>query len=220
MSIGEYLNNSIQMISKIHVWKSLKILRRVRYSSEKQLGFPPVLLFRKSYTKISESAVIVINGGKLYFNDSWIGLSTTPSLLNMGDDSQLRIHGRFHFYSGSKVYVHKNATLSLGSGFVNNDSIIRCSLKVDIGNDVAISERVSILDSDYHQIIGAGEDMAKPIKIGNHVWVGINATILKGVSIGDNAIIAAGAVVNKDVPANCLVGGVPARVLRRDVNWR
>ena len=54
-----------------------------------------------------------------------------------------------------------------------------------------------------------------PIVLGKKVWVGSNATILQGVTIGDNAVIAAGAVVTKDVPANTIVGGVPARVIKR-----
>lgn len=54
-----------------------------------------------------------------------------------------------------------------------------------------------------------------PIRLGKKVWVGSNATILQGVTIGDNAVVAAGAVVTKDVPANTIVGGVPARVIKR-----
>ena len=54
-----------------------------------------------------------------------------------------------------------------------------------------------------------------PIVLGRNVWVGSNATILRGVTIGDNAVVAAGAVVAKDVEANTIVGGVPARLLRR-----
>jgi acetyltransferase-like isoleucine patch superfamily enzyme len=61
--------------------------------------------------------------------------------------------------------------------------------------------------------------MTQPIIIGNHVWVGMNATILKGVTIGDGAIIAAGSIVTKDVKANTLVGGVPARILKENVEW-
>ena len=53
-----------------------------------------------------------------------------------------------------------------------------------------------------------------PIRLGKNVWVGSNSTILQGVTVGDNAIIAAGSVVTKDVPANMIVGGVPARYIR------
>ncbi len=56
--------------------------------------------------------------------------------------------------------------------------------------------------------------IAKPIHIGKKVWLGANVTVLQGVTIGDNAIVAAGAVVTKDVPANAIVGGVPAKVIK------
>ena len=55
----------------------------------------------------------------------------------------------------------------------------------------------------------------KPIKIGKNVWIGSNAAVLPGVTIGDNAVIGAGAVVTKDVPANRIAAGVPAKVIKR-----
>ena len=58
------------------------------------------------------------------------------------------------------------------------------------------------------------------MKIGNKVWIATNALILPGVSIGDGAIVAAGAVVTKDVPAKCMVAGVPARVIKSNVEWK
>ncbi|MBR1692050.1 MAG: sugar O-acetyltransferase, partial [Lachnospiraceae bacterium] len=57
--------------------------------------------------------------------------------------------------------------------------------------------------------------IAKPITIGNDVWIGGNVTILPGVTIGNNVVVAAGAVVTHDVPDNCLVGGVPAKILKQ-----
>jgi acetyltransferase-like isoleucine patch superfamily enzyme len=58
------------------------------------------------------------------------------------------------------------------------------------------------------------------VKIGNKGWIATNALILPGVSIGDGAIVAAGAVVTKDVPAKCMVAGVPARVIKSNVEWK
>ena len=55
---------------------------------------------------------------------------------------------------------------------------------------------------------------AKPVTIGRDVWIGANCTILPGVTIGNNIVIAAGAVVTKDVPDNCVAGGVPAKIIR------
>ena len=56
--------------------------------------------------------------------------------------------------------------------------------------------------------------IAKPVTIGNDVWIGANCTILPGVTIGNNVVVAAGAVVTKDVPDNCVVGGVPAKIIK------
>ncbi len=61
--------------------------------------------------------------------------------------------------------------------------------------------------------------MTKLVRIGNHVWIGMNVLILKGVTINDGAIIAAGSVVTRDVPANCLAAGVPAYVIKENVTW-
>ena len=60
--------------------------------------------------------------------------------------------------------------------------------------------------------------IAKPVSIGNDVWIGGNVTILPGVNIGNNVVIAAGAVVTKDIPDNCVAGGVPARVIKEIEN--
>jgi acetyltransferase-like isoleucine patch superfamily enzyme len=61
--------------------------------------------------------------------------------------------------------------------------------------------------------------MIEPIKIGNHVWIGMNSTILKGVTLGDNSIVAAGSVVTKSFPNNVLIAGVPAKIIKENINW-
>lgn len=74
-----------------------------------------------------------------------------------------------------------------------------------------------IVDSDFHGIppdARAEPSPSQPVHIGNNVWLGSRVMVLKGVTIGDNAVVAAGGVVTKDVPANTLAGGVPAKVLR------
>ncbi|MBP6872851.1 MAG: acyltransferase [Bacteroidales bacterium] len=76
-----------------------------------------------------------------------------------------------------------------------------------------------IRDSDNHNVLKEGYVQSKPILIGDNVWIGMRAIILKGVTIGNGSIVAAGAVVTKDVPPNTVVGGVPARVIRENVSW-
>lgn len=73
------------------------------------------------------------------------------------------------------------------------------------------------MDTDYHCI--EGSVATKPTIIGDHVWIGNKAVILKGVTIGQGAVVAAGAVVSRDVPAHTLVAGVPAKPIKRNVKW-
>ena len=75
-----------------------------------------------------------------------------------------------------------------------------------------------IRDNDSHQILGSNG--TQPITIGNHVWIGTRAMILKGVTIGDGSVIAAGSIVTHDVPPNSLVAGVPAVVKKQNIIWQ
>ncbi|MCA5585901.1 acyltransferase [Parabacteroides gordonii] len=105
---------------------------------------------------------------------------------------------------------------------MNNNARIYCTTHIEIGEEVLIGDNVSIRDTDNHQIFYEGheQEVNSPVIIEDHVWIGINSTILKGVRIGKGAIIAAGAVVTKDIPAGCLAGGVPAKVLKQNVSWK
>ncbi len=121
-------------------------------------------------------------------------------------------------YSGCDISVVGDACLRLGSGYINNRAQIACFEEIRIGHGVAIGPNVRIRDQDNHHIEGVDPTPGR-IEIGDHVWVGMGATILKGVTIGNGAVIAAGTVVTRDVPPATLVAGVPGVVKRRDVSW-
>lgn len=135
------------------------------------------------------------------------------------EHSSLKVIGKFSIYSGARISINNNASLSLGSGYINHNCNIACFNKIEIGEDVAIAENVVIRDSDNHFIIGNTTNSA-PIIIGNKVWIGMNAIILEGVIIGEGAIVAVGCVVNKDVPPHTLVGGVPMKILKENIAWK
>lgn len=129
---------------------------------------------------------------------------------------------------GSFACIERNATfgdaLVLGdrSG-VGRDCEIRGS--VHIGNDVMMAPEVVIYTKNHAHasldipMSAQGDEEEKPVYVGNDVWIGRRAMIMPGSTIGDHVIVAAGAVVTGDVPSCCVVGGVPARVLKqRDEN--
>ena len=154
-------------------------------------------------------------------------LTGRPTQLLLSSGSAIETTGNVNIGSGCAIWLANNARLHIGGhSYINIDSKIFVSERVEIGAECAIAWNVSIMDSDFHPVITIphqgplptrGE--SKPIKIGNHVWIGVGATILKGVTIGDGSIIAAGAVVNCDIPPNVLAGGLPAKVLKENVNW-
>lgn len=173
-----------------------------------------------SYLQIAACSEIKVYNGKFIFNKSWVIKDPFPSILSIGEKASLIVHDTFYIYSGSKVYVNANAKLELGSGYINCNLNLSCFKSITIGKDVAISENVTIRDSDNHNIYPQNNTPTQPIVIGDHVWIGMNVTILKGVTIGDGAVIAAGALVNKDIPPKCLAGGVPAKVIKKNIEWK
>lgn len=179
-----------------------------------------VLLYKPASCFIGKNCKINING-QLRFNLQQNNKvkNKTEGYLILRDKSELNVKGYFDVFSGCTIGITEGSKLTIGSGYMNFGSKIYCFQEINIGNNVVISEGVSIRDSDNHNILYDNYVKTKPINIGNHVWIGMNATILKGVTIGDGAIIAAGAVVTKDVPPKTLVGGVPAKIIKENVEW-
>lgn len=158
--------------------------------------------------------------GRLRLGVTWNGITHNRTSLVSKTGSRLVVNGEFDVYEGSIITIEEGATLQLGSGYLNSNSRIYCFKGITIGDGVVISEEVVIRDSDNHSILSDDYEMSKPISIGNHVWIGFRAAILKGVTVGDGSIIAAGAIVTKDVPPNCLVAGVPAKIIKRNIEWK
>lgn len=110
------------------------------------------------------------------------------------------------------------AHIAIGErSFINRGTEIVAAESVRIGVDCAISWDVCITDTDFHRL--DGEPHIKPVLIGDHVWIGMGVLILKGVTVGEGAVIAARSVVTANVPPRTLVAGNPARVIRENVRW-
>lgn len=149
------------------------------------------------------------------------------SIIRIAADAKLCVNDRFNMFYGTDIIVFQGGELILNGGFFNSNVTVRCKNKITVGEDAAISHGVLIQDYDGHELFvqnaeGGTEHLSNsaPITIGNHVLIFANATILKGVTIGDGAIVAAGAVVTNDVPAHTLVAGVPAHVVKTSVDWK
>jgi acetyltransferase-like isoleucine patch superfamily enzyme len=149
--------------------------------------------------KFTRAGIIVVSGGL-----------PIPKIINEGGEIYAE---NCQFYSGVRLEVGDNAILRIGNGtYINRNTVVVANKLVDIGRNCRISWDVVIMDSDLHPI--PGQDMEdKPIIIEDDVWIGCRSILLKGIRVCTGAVIAAGAVVTKDVPPFTIVGGVPARVL-------
>ncbi len=115
------------------------------------------------------------------------------------------------------VYVNIGQFTRIGKNvYINHLCSMLDMGTITIGDNVLIGPKVNIL-SEEHPVDPADRKalMVRPVVIKNGAWIGAGATILPGVTVGENSVVAAGAVVNKDVPDNTVVGGIPARVLKK-----
>lgn len=103
-------------------------------------------------------------------------------------------------------------------------TVISARHEISIGSNCAISWNCTILDNDMHELqwLPGDERPAKGnyVRIADHVWIGANSIILKGVTIGENAVVAAGSIVTRDVPPNTLVAGAPAKIVKQIAGWK
>ena len=154
-----------------------------------------------------------------------------------GNRQQIKIS--HHSKMFGTIICKQNAFVSIGSYTVVQDGAsIQCLKKIEIGHYVGIATGVVIVDNNNHLTdpvemvkhrirvapggigypgLGNGWELSesKPIVIGNAVWIGTNCSILKGVTIGEGAIVARNSVVTKDVPPYTIVGGFPAKVIKK-----
>jgi acetyltransferase-like isoleucine patch superfamily enzyme len=130
---------------------------------------------------------------------------------------------------GTLIFERENAYISIGKRVFISGSIIAAQ-RVDIGDDVLVSWGTTIVDHNSHSTsftlrsndavdwLEGKKDWTHvkiaPVKISNKVWIGFNCIILKGVTIGEGAVVGAGSIVTKDVPPWTIVAGNPARVIR------
>lgn len=140
-------------------------------------------------------------------------------------DTKIVIRNKSRISIGKKCNFRSYLTLRSVEGgeivfgyncFCNTNVSITSMKKVSIGNNVKIANNVVIVDHDHDYKNNNVGYISDPVTIGDNVWIGANVVILKGVTIGNNAVVAAGSVVNKDIPAFCVAAGVPAKVIKEN----
>lgn len=127
--------------------------------------------------------------------------------------------GKFLMIDGPLyLKAEKSSNISIGDNcYFNHNCSLTVMDTIEIGNECMFGNNVVIVDHNHlienNKISGTKYEKAK-VKIGNNVWVGANSVILQGVNIGDNSVVAAGAIVTKNIPSGEIWGGVPAKKIK------
>lgn len=177
---------------------------------------------------IHPSAKIDIQAPFIYGNRPVRGMRM-PTCLRMEAGTTLKIHngpltrygtGPYNLRYGAYIEVVNGGTLTIGQGACNVGLTIMCAKEVTIGNGVRIGRNVSIRDwNGPHVIINDRYVNHAPVHIGDHVWLCTGCTIMPGVTIGEGSVVAANAIVTKNVPSYSLVAGSPAKIIKENIEW-
>jgi acetyltransferase-like isoleucine patch superfamily enzyme len=149
--------------------------------------------------------------------------------LEIGRDATLRI-GRWAWLGhGTKIRVHEGEVCIGAKTVMGQECTISAFQHVSIGRECIVADRVMLIDFDHGAVeverpVRLQGIYKRDVRVGHNVWIGYGACVLRGVNIGDNSIVGTSAVITKDVPANAVVAGSPARVIRmreapRSMRW-
>lgn len=183
----------------------------------------PFKVYWKSKIHIGKNATLNFGGRvKIGNNRHQPVVSLLPINLWFGEKSTISFGKSVCIGPGVNMIVKENATLKIGDRtYFTSDLHLEAVKCIEIGSDCAVSWGATIIDDNHHKVLPKtlSKNGAEFVKIGNHVWIGCNVTILKGTEIGENCIVAAGSIAKGKFPPNSLIGGNPAKVIKDNVSW-
>lgn len=175
---------------------------------------------RNALIKFEKGSKLILNGNFILGTPQIKGSRIEGRLL-LQENSTFTIGTEgFEQFAGMYIRVMPEGELEIEGLVANEGCSITAGKKIHIGSGSLFARDVALRSDDVHYIVEDGYEPSKPITIGNHVWIGQGATILKGVTIGNDSIIAAKALVVNDIPPHSLAAGVPARIVRENINWK
>ena len=147
----------------------------------------------------------------------------------IGPDAVVHL-GRWSWIGhGTKIRAHEGEVRIGAKTVLGQECTISAFERISIGRECVVADRVMLIDFD-HGVVEVERPIRlqgiykRPVSVGHNVWIGYGVCLLRGVTVGDNAVLGTSAVVTRDVPANAVVGGVPARIIRmrdepRNLRW-
>lgn len=188
----------------------------------------PVLLTHKVRLKKLKGSVLIqseeIRRGMITIGYAHVSINDVNEYSLWNVEGTVVFKGRAGFGAGTKIAVGKDATLTFGNNFlITARSEIACFKEITFGDNDLLSWDILVMDTDAHPIYNNKNERInkdKPIKIGNHVWIGCRSIILKGTQIPDNCVIGVSTLVHRRFnETNSLIVGNPALIVKKDIVW-
>lgn len=188
----------------------------------KRMGKGLLIPFKHSVFDMKKGSKIILHDGNFQINANLPEHSRAEAYIRMMEGAILEISGNATLNYRATIELKKNATVSIGSAYINSSSVILAANRITIGNDVLIAREVYIYDYDHHALLddeGNQTNPPRPVEIGDHVWIGLKCTIIRGSRIEDGAVVSAGSLVAGKVRPGTLAVGNPAKSVM-EVNWK
>lgn len=195
--------------------KSLVLLSHFKIARGNRVNTSRVVIKKSRFTLIGKDNLVQLNNELVH----------NSTIFVRGTGNQLIVEEKARITNSNIIIKANHSLVYIGQGTQLGGTVIVCcgnQSHIRIGEYCGISENVDIWNSDTHDIFSEGAviNPPRPIDIGNHVWIGKGAAVLKGVRIGDYAIIGMHSLVTKDLRPNTINVGNPIREIKENVTWK
>jgi acetyltransferase-like isoleucine patch superfamily enzyme len=198
---------------------ALRMPNSVR-GKDNQLNFSKTVFFKRVKIVIKGDKNIIKINSKAVLRNLKIEIEGSNNQLILGEE--VRVYENANILisgSGSSIVIGNKTTIGSGKIFCAESNT-----HIKIGEDCMFGREIRVATGDFHSVIDLQTNkrinQSKNIQIGHHVWIGFHASVTKGSTILDNSVVASYTLVNKENnEANVILAGVPARIIRRNINW-
>lgn len=214
------VSRRITFFREIKFWEFIYLNYFCRKIIRKGKG--KIIPYKNAIIDLEEHSKICVYEKDIYIGTDRLKKSKTETFLRLRQGAVWEAKGGCDISYGVTIEILNNAVLYSEYFTMNSFSTLVAAKHIVLGNDVMIARNAIIFDSDFHAIEYLGENTkhSEDVMIGDHVWVGVNSVILKGVTVNEGSIIAADTVVMKDVESNVMVGNERKICLLKDnVKW-
>ena len=182
-------------------------------------------IINEGVVRVSSRIQINGEGNKIVLGKGSVLLNSLIKI--QGNDNEIILNSN-SYIQGAEIWIQDNkCVISIGdNSFIGRHTHLACTedgSKLIVGNDCMISSNVQVRTGDSHHIFDMDDNrinQAQSVFIGDHCWLGEGSKVLKGVVLEGDDIVSTGAIVTKSFGKNMLLGGVPAKVLKEEVNWK